>query len=72
VIAELELEPDGRSTLVFEGKEVVFPPAAGDAVGWIVEQAGPFAAADLPGALDANGRLVLSRRLVREGFLRLA
>ena len=27
-------------------------------------------AADLPGPLDDDGRLVLVRRLVREGFLR--
>ena len=31
-----------------------------------------FAATDLPGRLDQPGRLVLLRRLVREGFLRLA
>ena len=30
----------------------------------------PFRAADLPGELDDEGRLVLVRRLVREGFLR--
>ncbi len=29
----------------------------------------PFRVADLPGELDADGRLVLVRRLVREGFL---
>ena len=31
----------------------------------------PFRLADLPGELDAEGRLVLVRRLVREGFLRI-
>ena len=31
---------------------------------------GPFAAGDLPGRLDDEGRLVLVRRLIREGFLR--
>ena len=31
----------------------------------------PFAAADLPGPLDEEGRLVLVRRLVREGLLRI-
>ena len=36
-----------------------------------VEGEGPFTAADLPGSLDEAGRLVLVRRLVREGFLRL-
>ena len=29
----------------------------------------PFTPADLPGDLDDEGRLVLVRRLVREGFL---
>ena len=32
----------------------------------------PFRAADLPGKLDEEGRLVLVRRLVREGFLRVS
>ena len=36
-----------------------------------VESEGPFTAADLPGSLDEAGRLVLVRRLVREGFLRV-
>ena len=30
----------------------------------------PFTAADLPGPLDEESRLVLVRRLIREGFLR--
>jgi ribosomal protein L16 Arg81 hydroxylase len=68
VIAELERE--GESTkLLFEGKEVVFPPAAGDAIEWLFALDGPFTAAELPGTLDRAGRLVLVRRLVREGFL---
>jgi hypothetical protein len=32
----------------------------------------PFCAADLPHELDEPGRLVLLRRLLREGFLRHA
>ena len=32
---------------------------------------GPFTAADLPGRLDEESRLVLVRRLVREGLLRI-
>jgi hypothetical protein len=31
---------------------------------------GPFTATDLPGPLDEAGRVVLVRRLVREGYLR--
>jgi hypothetical protein len=67
VIADLEAEPP---TLVFEGKEIVFPPVAGKAVAAVAAAEGPFAAADLPGPLDEAGRVVLVRRLVREGFLR--
>ncbi len=66
VIAEL----DGP-TLVFEGKRVSFPAQAEEAVAFVATADGPFRAADLPGALDEAGRLVLVRRLVREGFLLL-
>jgi hypothetical protein len=66
VIAELE---DG--TLYFEGKQVAFPPQAWGAVAWIHDTTAPFAATDLPGSLDGAGRLVLLRRLVREGYLRI-
>ncbi len=66
-----ELERDGATTvLVFEGKELRFPAKAAAAVEAVAAQAGPFSAADLPGPLDERGRLVLLRRLVREGFLR--
>jgi lysine-specific demethylase/histidyl-hydroxylase NO66 len=66
-----ELEDDGDSiALVFEGKEIRFPPKAGAAVRAIAETGHPFRAADLPGPLDEAGRVVLVRRLVREGFLR--
>ena len=70
VIADLDLEGPG-AVLHFEGKEVVFPPAARDAVAAIFAADGPFSAAELPGPLDEAGRLVLVRRLVREGFLRV-
>ncbi|MDQ4129778.1 MAG: cupin domain-containing protein, partial [Actinomycetota bacterium] len=70
VIADLELA-GGGATVLFEGKELVFPPQARAAVEALYAADGPFTAADLPGPLDENGRLVLLRRLVREGFLRL-
>ena len=70
VIFELEEDPGGGSLLLFEGKELRFPPQAGEAVGAVAAADGPFDAASLPGALDEAGRLVLVRRLVREGFLR--
>jgi hypothetical protein len=66
VIAEL----DGAS-LVFEGKAVIVPARAASALAAACEATAPFAAADLPGPLDVAGRLVLVRRLVREGFLRI-
>ena len=36
---------------------------------WSREAEAPVTLADLPGRLDAAGRVVLARRLVREGFL---
>jgi lysine-specific demethylase/histidyl-hydroxylase NO66 len=69
VIAELE-EEDEAMVLVFEGKEIRFPPKAAPAVRAVSLTGHPFRAADLPGPLDEAGRLVLVRRLVREGFLR--
>jgi hypothetical protein len=71
VIADLDLTDDG-ATLVFEGREVRFPAHARAAAAAAYAAEGPFAAADLPGPLDEAGRLVLVRRLVREGFLRRA
>ena len=65
VIADL----DG-TTLVFEGKRVAFPTHVADEVSAIFSASGPFRTADLPGVLDDAGRLVLVRRLIREGFLR--
>ncbi len=65
VIAEL----DG-TTLCFEGKRLSFPEHARDELEAVVELDEPFRAADLPGELDEEGRLVLVRRLIREGFLR--
>ncbi len=69
VIADLEPRPDAGVALRFEGKEVALPRHAADAVAAIHAARGPFTAAELPGPLDAAGRLVLVRRLVREGYL---
>ncbi len=71
VIAELEEQGDA-TVLVFEGKEIRFPPKAAPAVRVAGRIGHRFRAADLPGPLDEAGRLVLVRRLVREGFLRRA
>jgi lysine-specific demethylase/histidyl-hydroxylase NO66 len=60
------------TTLVFEGKEVTLPALARQEVEFVAGTEGPFTPADLPGELDGESRLVLVRRLVREGFLRLS
>ena len=65
VIADL----DG-TTLSFEGKLIAFPAGVQDELEAVFEAEGPFTTADLPGTLDDDGRLVLVRRLIREGFLR--
>jgi lysine-specific demethylase/histidyl-hydroxylase NO66 len=65
VIADL----DG-TTLVFEGKTLRFPERLAPELEFLVSTEEPFRAAQLPGSLDDPGRLVLVRRLVREGFLR--
>ncbi|HEU4450751.1 MAG TPA: cupin domain-containing protein [Gaiellaceae bacterium] len=70
VIADL-VEGDGVVALVFEGREVRFPAHARAEVVACFEAEDRFTASELPGDLDAEGRLVLVRRLVREGFLRL-
>ena len=65
VIADL----DG-TTLAFEGKALRFPARLAPELEFLVTTEAPFRACDLPGELDEAGRLVLVRRLVREGFLR--
>jgi hypothetical protein len=59
------------STLRFEGKTVAFPADAQEDVEFVARVEDEFTPADLPGDLDDKSRLVLVRRLVREGFLRL-
>jgi ribosomal protein L16 Arg81 hydroxylase len=56
--------------LLFEGRELSFPERLAAELEFLVTTQQPFRAADLPGSLGAAGRLVLVRRLVREGFLR--
>jgi lysine-specific demethylase/histidyl-hydroxylase NO66 len=71
VIAEV-VRADGRVGLVFEGKRVVFPETVAAEVDFVAAVLQPFAPRDIPGDLDEEGRLVLVRRLVREGFLRIS
>jgi Cupin superfamily protein len=70
VIADLEESPVGIA-LIFEGKEIRFPGHAAAEVRACFESDAPFRLDELPGDLDAEGRIVLARRLVREGLLRV-
>jgi bifunctional lysine-specific demethylase and histidyl-hydroxylase NO66 len=70
VIADLEEDAEGW-TLAFEGRELRFPSYAGPELEACYQADVPFRLTELPGDLDAEGRLVLARRLVREGFLRV-
>jgi hypothetical protein len=57
------------ATLSFEGKDLTFPDEAAEDLAFVALSDEPFTPADLPGELNDEGRLVLVRRLVREGFL---
>jgi bifunctional lysine-specific demethylase and histidyl-hydroxylase NO66 len=59
-------------TLRYEGKEIAFPAGAEEALEFLAAAEEPFGAGEIPGELDDESRLVLVRRLVREGFLRLS
>ena len=66
------LAADGRTaTVSFNGLEVRFPARARSALEAACAADGPFSSSELPGPLDEAGRLVLVRRLVREGLLRI-
>jgi hypothetical protein len=69
-LAAVEDEADAV-VLVFHGKRLLLPSRLAAEAGFLAEVEMPFTALDLPGRLDEAGRLVLVRRLVREGFLRI-
>jgi hypothetical protein len=71
VIADVSVSDDAV-TLAFEGKGLVFPAEVQEEIEFVAETEEPFRPADLPGQLDDESRLVLVRRLVREGFLRIS
>ena len=60
------------TTLSFEGKDVDFPAELAEELAFAAQTDEPFTPGDLPGDLDEEERLVLVRRLVREGFLVLS
>lgn len=71
VLSNLVVEPDAVR-LSFEGKQVVFPLPVEPELRFLRAAEGSFDARDLPGTLDDESRLVLIRRLVREGFLAIS
>lgn len=70
VIAHLSVDEDA-ARLAFEGRELSLPAFVAADLMHILETDEAFRAEDLPGSLDDSGRLVLVRRLVREGLLRI-
>jgi hypothetical protein len=70
VLADLTVHGD-TARLAFEGRRLEFPAHAREALEFVLGADEPFRAADLPGSLDEEGRLVLVTRLVREGLLRI-
>ena len=71
VIFDLESR-GGDVSLSFEGRRISFPGHVRQELEAVATAAEPFTAAELPGSLDEAGRLVLVRRLVGEGFLRVS
>lgn len=71
VIADVRVDTDAVQ-LSFEGKEVGFPAHLLPEIEFVSEAEEPFRLSDLPGDLDEESRLLVARRLVREGFLRLS
>jgi ribosomal protein L16 Arg81 hydroxylase len=66
----LRHDPEGVS-LEFHGKRMSLPPQAEPATRFVVTTNSAFQGRELPGTLNEEGTLVLLRRLLREGFLRL-
>jgi hypothetical protein len=71
VIFDLAVD-EREAKLSFEGRELSFPARIGAELEFLAAVEAPFTLTDLPGRLDDPGRLVLGRRLVREGFLRIS
>jgi lysine-specific demethylase/histidyl-hydroxylase NO66 len=68
----VRLVEDGESlTLEFDGTELLMPARVRPQIDAVLAATEPFTADELPGPVDEKGRLVLIRRLVREGFLRV-
>ena len=66
------LRPEGESLVVLLGDRSLRMPARLTAPMELVASRTTFRVADLAPWLDASSRLVVARRLVREGLLRIA
>ncbi|MBY6202935.1 cupin domain-containing protein [Maritalea mobilis] len=62
------LEEDGQVRLVAQGTEVIMPDFAREALEYAITTPA-FRIADMPGELDDAGKVVLVKRLVREGLM---
>jgi bifunctional lysine-specific demethylase and histidyl-hydroxylase NO66 len=68
--SQFRVSIEGDEARVLLGFRVLTMPAHVEpALRFLADRAEPFVAADLPGSLDRGSRLVLLRRLVREGAL---
>jgi JmjC domain len=70
VIAALDVD-EREARLSFEGRTLRLPARIAAELEYVLRIEESFTAADLPGRLDDESRLVLLRRLVREGLLRI-
>ena len=65
-----EAATEGETCLLrFSGRELRLPARVWPALQFAVTADGEFAVRDLPDCLDAEGKLTLARRLVKEGIL---
>lgn len=62
-------EADQYAMIQYTGGKIVGPPKIALALRYIAERGEPFTVGSLPGELNDNEKLVLARRLVREGLL---
>jgi hypothetical protein len=67
LIARVETNAESASVRCF-GRKITFPRELAPAVRFALSS-DQFAVKDLPGDLDASGKLTLVRRLIREGLL---
>ena len=71
VIAQLSVD-DEIASLTYEGRELRFPARIAPELEFVLAAEEPFRLSELPGSLNHEGRLVLARRLIREGVLRIS